>query len=245
MPGVVVTDRGGECGLLRDEAGVTEVHVFEGQIEADPTGQHGKPLPGMRLAKQAGARVDLAHQTLAPVPLNELAFAHLRPDVRVIDAAVRGGKFADQNFGTATRLMVKNSIVDYCWETYLCFDLSGIKGRVSEAHVRLVPVRVGQPFENAAALVGDSRWGETSITWNRKPASGPALTSWTVVEGVPVEFDVTRLVRDTLAGDRKLSLRIFAPEFKRHRNFVEYGSRKGEAEARPQLVVTTLPDPAG
>ena len=28
MPGMTVTDVGGECGLLRDEAGLTEVHVF-------------------------------------------------------------------------------------------------------------------------------------------------------------------------------------------------------------------------
>src|SRR5262249_19220020 len=30
MPGVVVTDQGGECGLLRDESGLTQVHVFVG-----------------------------------------------------------------------------------------------------------------------------------------------------------------------------------------------------------------------
>jgi ferric-dicitrate binding protein FerR (iron transport regulator) len=241
MPEVVVTDLGGECGLLRDEAGHTEVHVFEGQVDADPTGKQGQPLPGVRLAKNAGARVDTEQQTLTPVPLNEQAFAKLRPDVRVIDAAVRSGQFAGRNFGTTSRLMVKNSIADYTWETYVCFDLSGIKGRVGAAQVRLFPVRVGQPFANAAALVGDNRWGETTITWDNKPASGPAFATWTVTEGLPVDLDVTRFVQEALAGDKKLSLRVFAPEFKRYKNFVEYGSRKGEAETRPQLLITTLP----
>jgi hypothetical protein len=241
MPGVVVTDLGGECGLLRDEVGLTEVHVFEGQVDADPTDRQGELLPGMRLAKNAGARIDAGQQTLTPVPLNEQAFAHLRPEVRVIDAAVRGGQFAGRNFGTTARLMVKNSIPDYCWETFVGFDLSGIKGRVREARVRLVPVQVGQPFENAAAHVADNLWGEATITWENKPASGPAFANWTVMEGLPVEIDVTRFVQEALAGDRKLSLRIFAPNFERRKSYVEYGSRKGEARTRPQLLVTTVP----
>ena len=245
MPGVVVTDRGGECGLLRDDSGLTEVHVFDGQVEADPTDRQGAASAGMRLAEKAAARVDLSRQTLTPVPFNEQAFAHLRPEVRVIDAGVRGGKFAGRNFGTASRLMVKNSIPDYTWETYLRFDLSGIKGRVTAARVRLVPVRVGQPFENAVALALDNLWGETTITWDQRPPSGPAFASWTVEQGVPVEFDVTRLVQEAVARDKKLSLRIFAPEFKRYKHYAEYGSRKGEAETRPQLLVTTLPEPLG
>ena len=159
----------------------------------------------------------------------------------MIDASIRGGAYAGQNFGTASRLMVKNSIPDYTWETYLCFDLSGIKGRVTEARVRLVPVRVGQPFTNAVAPVLDNHWGETTLTWDQKPPSGPPFASWTVIEREPVEIDVTRLVQEALAGDRKLSLRIFAPEFKRQKYFVEYGSRKGEAETRPQLLVSTVP----
>jgi hypothetical protein len=241
MPGVVVTDLGGECGLLRDDAGVTEIHVFDGRVGADPADHQGESLPGMRLPENGGARVDASPWTVTPVPLNEDAFLNLRPEVRVIDAAVRGGQFAGRNFGTASLLMVKNSIPDYCWETYLRFDLSGIKGRVGEAVVRLVPVRVGQPFTNAVALVADNQWGETTLTWDTRPPSGPAFAGWTVREGEPVEFDVTGLVQDALAGDRKLSLRVFAPNYERAKSFVQYGSRKGGSESRPQLLVTTLP----
>jgi hypothetical protein len=242
MPGVVVTDHGGECGLLRDESGHTEVHVFkEGQVDAGLTDPTGEPVPAMRLTENAGTQVDTGRQTLTPLPLNESAFAHLRPEVRVADASVRAGQFAGRNFGAACRLRVKNSIPDYSWETYLCFDLSGITGPMREARVRLVPAQVGQPFENAAAVVADHRWNETTLTWASKPSSGPAFATWMVAEGVPVEFDVTRFVREALAGDKKLSLRIFAPNFERRKSFVEYGSRKGEAQRRPQLLVTTLP----
>jgi hypothetical protein len=240
-PGMVVTDLSGECGLVSDDSGVSEVHVFEGRAGADPTDGWGEPLPGVRLNDKVGARLDAARRTLTAVPLNELAFAHLRPDIRVADVTVRGGQFADRNFGTASRLVVKNSIADYTWDTYLRFDLSGVKGKVREATVRLVPVRVGQPLVNAVALVPDNRWSETAVTWDSKPASGPAFDRWTVEEGKVVEFDVTPLVEAALATDKKLSLRIFAPDRKRGSSFVEYGSRRGDIESRPQLLLTLAP----
>src|SRR5262249_12823665 len=100
MPGLVVTDRGGECGLLRDESGLTEVHVCEGQVEADAIDRKGEPMPPLRLLENTGARVDASQQRLTSVPLNERAFAHLRPEVRVTDATVRAGQYAGRNFGT-------------------------------------------------------------------------------------------------------------------------------------------------
>lgn len=238
---MVVTDVAGECGLLSGEAGRTEVHVFEGRVHANPIDRQGEPLPALHLPDGAGARVDPERRTLLPVPLNEQAFSLLRPEVRVADATVRGGQFAGRNFGTASRLVVKNSIPDYTWDTYFRFDLSGLKGKVSSAAVRLVPVRVGQPIETAAALVPDNNWGETSITWNNKPPSGPPFARWTTMEGKPVEFDVTGLVQAALAGDRKLSLRLFAPERKRGSAFAEFGSRRGDSESRPQLIVSMEP----
>jgi len=163
MPGVVVTDRSGECGLLRDELGLTEVHVFESRVEADTIDRQGKPLLATPLAENAAARIDDAKQALMPVPLNEQAFAPLRPEAQVRDAAVRAGRFVDRNFGTVPRLVVKNSIADYTW-----------------------------------------------------------------------------LVQQALAGDKKLTLRIFAPNFKRGNSDVEDGSRKGEAEMRPQLLIMSF-----
>lgn len=241
MPGVVVTDRNGECGLQRDESGRTEVHVFEGEVGAEPSDAQGATLPALRLVENTGARVDASGRSLMPVPLDASAFARLRPEVRVTDATVRDGRFADRNFGTAPRLMVKNSIPDYSWETYLRFDLSGVKGPVSEARVRLVPVRVGLPIENAAAIAVDNQWGETTITWATKPPADRLVATWTAEEGKAVEFDVTRPVREALARDKMLSLRIFAPNRKRGKGYVQYGAREGEAEARPQLLITTEP----
>src|SRR5262249_25585448 len=94
MPGVVVTDVGGECGLFREESGLAEVHVFNGKVGADPADRQ------VRWIENAAARFDAAHQTVTSVPLNKLAFARLRPEVRIADASVRGGQYADRNYGT-------------------------------------------------------------------------------------------------------------------------------------------------
>jgi len=239
--GMVVTDLSGECGLLCDGSGRTEVHVFEGKVGADPTDRQGEPLPGGGLLEKAAAHVDPTSRMLTPMPLNEQAFASLRPEIRVVDATVRGGQFAGRNFGTAPRLVVKNSVADYTWDTYLRFDLSGVKGNVARATVRLVPVYVGQPIQIAASFVPDNQWGETTITWDNKPPAGPAFARWTTEARKVVEVDVTPLVQTALAGDKKLSLRLFAPDRKRGSSFAQFGSRRGEAESRPQLLVTLVP----
>jgi hypothetical protein len=244
VPGVVVSDAGGEYGLLRDAAGRTEVHVFAGKVGADPADNFPADLPATRpgrattFAGNGGARLDAATGTFVPIPLNTAAFARLRPEVWAADASVRGGQYADLNYGTAPLLMVKKSVEDYSWETFLRFDLAGVKGPVGAATVRLVPVRLGQPMVNAAAVVDDPQWGETTVTWDTKPGSGPAFATWTVYPGTPVAFDVTRQVQDALAGDKKLCLRVFAPNYKRGRAWVQYGSREGDPAARPQLLIT-------
>ena len=238
MPGAV-TNIEGECGLLFDAAGRPEVHVFAGEVRADPTDARGEPLPGGRSIENAGAFIDPTLHMVSAVPLNPVAFARLRPEVRVSDAAVRDGPHSSENFGAAPQLIVKNSIPGYSWETFLRFDLTGVKGPVSEATVRLVPVKVVQPMENAAAVVhSNDSWSEQLITWDTKPPSGPALATWTVTGNTPVEFEVTQQVREALAADKRLALRIFAPKRKRGSAYVQYGSREGDSNLRPQLLIT-------
>jgi hypothetical protein len=241
MPSVTVTDSGGECGLLQEDAGSSEIHVFNGQVGADPTDALGQPLPPMRVAASSGVRVDALTQKITTVPLNEDTFARLRPEIRATGATVRDGTYADDNFSTAFRLMVKNSIPDYSWETFLRFDLGGVKGKVTKATVRIIPLRVGMPITNAVAFVPDNRWTETTLTWNTKPASGEAFATWIAEMDKPVEFDVTSLVQEALARDKLLSLRVFAPVMIRGNSFVQYGSRKGGFEARPELRLVTAP----
>jgi len=106
-----------------------------------------------------------------------------------------------------------------------------------------MPVKVGQPMENAAAVVAsDDAWSEQTITWDTKPPSSQTIATWSVAGPLPIEFDVTQQVRGALVGDKRLALRIFAPTRKRGSAYVQYGSREGDPHLRPQLLITPAAD---
>src|SRR5262249_41940595 len=97
----------------------------------------------------------------------------------VADAYVQGGTAVDTNFGTAGTLIVKANFTNLNRESYLRFDLSAFNGTISSATLRLTPVTVDAgTVLNGVSLVSDDTWGETTITWNNKPAHGADTTTW-------------------------------------------------------------------
>lgn len=130
----------------------------------------------------------------------------------VADAFVRDGSYAGQNFGTAPTLEVKASGTGYNRQTYLRFDLSAVNAsHVDRALLKLtvtaLPNGAGAPLRVFAVL--DDTWSETTITWNNRPApAATALSTVTIGATGQIVFDVTSLVSDELAADRRLSLVI-------------------------------------
>jgi phosphatidylserine/phosphatidylglycerophosphate/cardiolipin synthase-like enzyme len=97
----------------------------------------------------------------------------------VADAYVRGGQYANLNFGRAAELVVKFSTApDFRREAYLKLDISAVQsgdtvrlrlfGRLSDTREPSVTVAI-----NPASSIS---WGETSLTWNNRPAAG--TTDW-------------------------------------------------------------------
>ena len=159
----------------------------------------------------------------------------------VADAYVQGGVNADSNFGTATSLQTKDvTASDVNRETFLRWDLSAVSGKLVQARVRLAGTSASQAGnESCATFVTSDTWGETTLTFNNKPAAGKLFAQWLPVTGQPVEFSVTPHVADTLLGDGKLSLRILSTGNFGGSGNVTYASREnGVAATRPQLLVT-------
>ncbi|WP_164716278.1 polysaccharide lyase family 8 super-sandwich domain-containing protein [Paenibacillus whitsoniae] len=158
------------------------------------------------------------------------------------DAFVRNGTYATNNYGSSVQLEVKNDTASYAREGFLQFDFTAVSGPVASAKIRLVPVNVGMAgITNEAALVSDTTWTESLLTWNNKPASSTVLGTWTPVLGTPVELDVTSQVQSALAGtgDKKLSLRIYAPTNPGSQGFAFYGTKEQTDSAkRPALIIT-------
>ena len=154
------------------------------------------------------------------------------------DATVRGGIYANQNFGSDTVLSTKeDSSADTDRRSFLRFNLSSIQGEIVRATLKLVPTSVGATIENSVAQVINDTWSESTINWNNQPTA-LAFGSSMVSLGDPFEILVTPLAQQSLNTDRKLSLRIESTMNIGGPGVVSYASRENSnINFRPLLVI--------
>ena len=156
------------------------------------------------------------------------------PLVPTADAYVKGGTDANNNFGTATALGIKESSnANYDRMSFLKFDLSPISGAVSTATIRLKVSADDAGASHSLHSVATDSWTESGITWNNKPSASSLISTQTVPSaGGWIEFDVTSLVNNETDGI--LSLRVSDANAAEH--YVLYHSKEtSNAEDRPQL----------
>jgi hypothetical protein len=161
-------------------------------------------------------------------------------------AYVRDGTYANQNFGSASELIVKRSATaGNTRETYLKFDVSELAaGSITGATVRLFggTGNAAGSLGVAAYGVSNTSWTEGGLTWNTKPASGStALQTRTIsgATGVWYEWDVTSLVQQA----RSAGAQFVAIAFKATGNtdpWAAFSSDEASSD-KPELLVTTAP----
>jgi predicted ester cyclase len=143
------------------------------------------------------------------------------------DAYVRGGDYADANYGSDPIIEIKTSTANLTdhREGFLKFDLSSLPETVSSARLRIhVNTNTGGT-RHSCFFVDDDSWTEDGITYNNKPVVGTRLDT----KGVPfngnwIEFDVTNQVINELQGDKTISFQI-ADELENI--FIIYESKEG------------------
>ncbi len=158
----------------------------------------------------------------------------------VADAFVRNGSSANSNFGSDSRLIVKNSGSNFTRESYLRFDLSGIQGSINSARLELVPESSTSPGSTDIQVryVSNDSWSESGITWNNRPGASTVLDTKTGSSSI-MTFDITDQVRTELSGDGQISLRLQSTD---SGNFsIVYSSREAVSNLRPRLVVSVQP----
>lgn len=124
------------------------------------------------------------------------------------DAYVRDGSFASQNFGTAQTLVVKRSVnLGNTRESHIKFDLTGVTVGAGQTVKLRLWGRLSDTQNNNLAVglhaVADATWGETTITWNNRPASASTALDSETVSGTTLklyEWDVTSYVRNEKAA---------------------------------------------
>ncbi len=143
------------------------------------------------------------------------------------DAYVRGGDYADINYGSEPTIEIKNRSANLSddHQGFIKFDLSSLPETVSSAKLKIyVNTNRGGTIHNCSFIEDDS-WTETGITYNNRPAVGTKLNS----KGVPnagdwITFDVTNQVITEKKGDGIISFQISDENEYTH---ITYDSKEG------------------
>lgn len=149
------------------------------------------------------------------------------------DTYIRGGTYADNNYGAADELVVKiGDNESYMRKALLQFDLSSLSN-VQQAILRLYANSAKTTTLNAYLLSDD--WEEASVTWNTLPAIGSSILSADFEsEGMYYEFDLTNIVTTEFEGDETLSI-IFTDDAASNTT-ISFNSKEADSYL-PQLVV--------
>ncbi len=154
------------------------------------------------------------------------------------DAAVRSGSHQSANFGTGAELGIIQSGGDWNIQPYLRFNLSGISGNLVSARLRFY-VSDGDddasPKPVSLSVVNDDSWGETTLTWQNKPATGNTIASITFDAADDVYtswFDVTSYLQSELADGRA----SFSLTHSNGGNYVGLASRDAGHPAELEVV---------
>lgn len=144
----------------------------------------------------------------------------------------------------------------YLYQTFLRFDISGLNPNNGLARAKLILTLDERSQASSyalarAALTQDSGDGWVdSFVWAARPSDNPSVpevyASSFPVAYETIEFDVTSMVRATLADDpaRKVGLRLYTTRNAAFGSEVRFANRYASGNARPRLIIETTNAPA-
>ncbi|MFA5689762.1 MAG: DNRLRE domain-containing protein [Kiritimatiellales bacterium] len=184
--------------------------------------------------RQVSERVTV---TLASDPTYVLVTERLEP---VADTYVRDGSYANDNYGTATMLMIKKSSTGYNRRAFLRFDLTSVTQAFVRAYLELQTGSPPSPVTAANAelrLVAADGWNEQAVTWTSQPSLGAVVISWLMSTNLLERLDVTSVALAEHAGDGLLSLALAVTSQPNSEATYSYYSREAAVGRRPRLVL--------
>ncbi|MFN3405251.1 MAG: DNRLRE domain-containing protein, partial [Cytophagaceae bacterium] len=201
-----------------------------GSINIVPVSNPGSIYPG-----RIGANQEICSGNASSVLLSGTVLS------TTDDAFVKGGVSANNNFGSDTRIWLKDQGPEDNWRYgYIMFNLSSISNPVSSA-ILSIEARFTAP---ASGWIGiyevDTTWSENIITYNSRPMPGVKVDSFPVFYGESYGthyVDLTNYIEvKRLAGFKKLAffLRNLQPLVE-----VVYVRSKEDSDRGPKLFVNS------
>ncbi|MGC4120889.1 MAG: DNRLRE domain-containing protein [Myxococcales bacterium] len=154
------------------------------------------------------------------------------------DVYVRSGIYANQNFGSATSILVGLNQSGTTAGGALRFTVGALDGPVTSARLRLY-ITDGSTSSAEVWTFSSTTWGETTTTWNNRPAVDGTRIALVGVTSPStfVEVDVTSVVR----ASSVLSL-AFVP---RSSDLFAFNSREASTNQPTLVIQTATPVDAG
>ncbi len=155
------------------------------------------------------------------------------------DSYVRDGVYADDNFGSASSLTVKEDGIGYARQSFFRFDLSSYNGSVAEAKLVLDANSIGSDISNAsftAYLMENDNWSEESLTHNNAEIGGTAASTKTFGTTGAVEWDVTGIVNQQINSDKIITIKVESNSAGANK-WVHFSSK--ESNNAPKLVISS------
>jgi hypothetical protein len=183
----------------------------------------------------------------------------------VADSYVRAVTYANDNYGSATGILVKNYLPtnSNTRMVFLKFNLTGQNlNHVRRARLKMyasccttnspspqslypeaLPVTAYGSNGRPNGSVVDDSWEENTITWNNKPTLGNPIVGQVKVGFINREYiwDVTTHVQSAVAGDNLVTIGLFV-ESNTVNTALEFSSRESPT-FKPVLVIDDYPDP--
>lgn len=162
----------------------------------------------------------------------------------VADTYVRNGIYANDNYGGAGNLVVKNDAADYARQTYLKFDLHGLKRPVSNARLQLYSTGGGAAAGTTKWVVSKvpaGSWSDSTLTWNNRPLTAVPVDSVTGQTAAGyIGWDVTAAL-NALHIDSTLALQVVSTALGNTTD-VSFASRETPDPAKhPVLIIDDTP----
>lgn len=151
------------------------------------------------------------------------------------DAYVRGGSYANENYGLSSALDIKNASVNYDRDAYIKVNMSGYNREALGKVILNFHVESNEPAQNVTFYgLTDDGWSENSITWNHVPSSAGASLIGTVSLAAPgwYSIDVTEYARSQ--ADKVLTFKL--TETASANQFSRISSRDSAAYRGPFLI---------
>lgn len=117
------------------------------------------------------------------------------------DAYIRDGKYANDTFGSDTKLVVKSDNTSYARKAYLKFDYASLsKTDIESAILKFYVNYVNMDPSRTVKLYGthNESWNESDLTWNNAPSPNEYITSIEISNIGWYEVDITNYIKSNI-----------------------------------------------